>query len=109
MTSVSPIAGATAVNVGTDVAATFSEAMDAATVSTATFELRNAANDLIGSSVNYNAATNTATFNPTNDLAPGTTYTAKVKAGSAGAKDVAGNALATDFTWTFTTAAAPQP
>jgi hypothetical protein len=49
---------------------------------------------------------NVATLNPTSDLAAGTTYTATIKGGSSGVKDAAGNALASDKTWTFTTAAA---
>jgi len=45
-------------------------------------------------------------LNPGTDLAPGTTYTATIKGGSGGVKDLAGNALASDRSWTFTTAAA---
>jgi hypothetical protein len=54
--------------------------------------------------VGYNGTV--ATLNPNADLAAGTTYTATIKGGSSGVKDVAGNALATDKTWTFTTAPA---
>ena len=35
----------------------------------------------------------------------GTTYTATVKGGAVGVKDVAGNALAADVSWSFTTVA----
>ena len=38
-----------------------------------------------------------------------TTYTATVKGGAGGVKDIAGNALAADVTWSFTTAAPPPP
>ena len=55
--------------------------------------------------VSYNAATRTATLDPTGPLADSATYTATVKGGAAGVKDVAGNPLAADFTWSFTTAA----
>ena len=48
----------------------------------------------------------TATLTPSSPLASGTTYSATVKGGSAGVKDVAGNALSADFTWSFTTVAA---
>ena len=51
-------------------------------------------------------ASQVATLNPNADLLANTTYTATVKGGSAGAKDVAGNALAADVSWSFTTAAA---
>jgi hypothetical protein len=43
-----------------------------------------------------------ATFTPTSALTDGTAYTATV---TTGAKDAAGNALATNKVWTFTTAA----
>jgi hypothetical protein len=42
----------------------------------------------------------TATFTPTSSLAPNTTFTATL---TTGAKDLAGNALGSDFVWTFTT------
>jgi hypothetical protein len=52
----------------------------------------------------------TATLDPNAGLLPGRSYTATLKGGGAGAKDLAGNSLAADVTWTFTTAAgANQP
>src|SRR5207249_3530266 len=47
----------------------------------------------------------TATFTPASTLAPLTTFTATV---TTGAKDLAGNALATGFSWSFTTGATPD-
>ena len=60
----------------------------------------------VPAAVTYNSANNVATLNPTADLAAGTTYTATIKGGATGVKDAAGNALASDRTWTFTTASA---
>jgi hypothetical protein len=105
VTSVSPLSGATGVTTGTAVTATFSEAMSATTINASTFELRNASNSLVTATVTYSSATNTATLTPTASLANSTTYTASVKGGSAGVKDVAGNPLATDRVWSFTTIA----
>ncbi|WP_340122705.1 DUF4082 domain-containing protein [Methylobacter svalbardensis] len=102
-----PTAGATGVNPTAPVTATFNEAMDSATLSTATFELRDPANTLVAAAVTYNAATNTATLTPTTSLTSSILYTAKVKGGTSGVKDLAGNALATDFTWSFTTGVDP--
>src|SRR5439155_22783612 len=45
----------------------------------------------------------TAIFPPSGNLAPNTAYTATIKTG---AKDLAGNALASDFVWSFTTGSA---
>src|SRR5439155_664907 len=44
----------------------------------------------------------TATFAPAANLAPNTLYTARIKPG---AKDLAGNPLAAEFVWSFTTGA----
>ncbi|MFN0145377.1 MAG: Ig-like domain-containing protein [Dehalococcoidia bacterium] len=107
VTANSPLNGATGVGTGTTVTATFSEDMDAATISTATFELRNPANALVTATVSYSAATRVATLTPSAPLAANTTYTASVLGGAADprAKDLAGNALAATASWSFTTAA----
>ena len=51
------------------------------------------------------ASGSTATLQPSAALAAGTTYTATLLSGSSGVKDLAGNALASNFTWSFTTTA----
>jgi hypothetical protein len=57
-----------------------------------------------GASVNGAVALsgNTATFTPSASLSPSTQYTATI---TTGAQDAAGNALAADVTWSFTTGA----
>ncbi|WP_083510348.1 Ig-like domain-containing protein [Pseudarthrobacter sulfonivorans] len=106
VTGTSPAAGATGVAVTANVTGTFSEAMDASTVTSSTFTLTGPGTTPVPAAVTYSSAGNIATLNPTADLAANTTYTATIESGSAGVKDVAGNALATDRTWTFTTASA---
>ena len=49
-----------------------------------------------------NASTLTVTVTPSAPLANLTTYTATIRGGSSGVKDAAGNALASDVTWSFT-------
>ena len=100
MSSTFPPNAATGVAIGGNIAAAFSEAMDPLTITTATFTLMQGATPVIGT-VSYAGVT--ATFNPTGTLAPRTTYTATI---TTGAKDLAGNALAAGFVWTFTTGAA---
>ncbi len=109
VTAKSPSAGATGVSLGSAVTATFSEAMDAATINSSTFELRSPANTPIPATINYNAATRTATLTPSASLAGLTTYTATVKGGAAEplVKDLAGNALVANNSWSFTTEAQP--
>jgi Protein of unknown function (DUF1566)/Bacterial Ig-like domain len=49
----------------------------------------------------------TATFTPSGNLAYSTTYTATIAGGTTGVKDAAGNALASNYTWSFTTTPVP--
>jgi hypothetical protein len=108
VTASTPAAGATGVAANTTVTVAFNEAMDAASVSGSTVELRTPANALVAASVTYSAATRTATLTPSAALAAYTTYTATVRGGATDprVKDAAGNALASSLTWSFTTAAA---
>ena len=106
VTATLPTDGASEVGVGTTVTATFSEAMEPATINTSTFELRDVNNTLVPATVTYDAANNVATLTPSSALADSTTYSTTVKSGANGVKDLAGNALATDSTWSFTTESA---
>src|SRR5437868_1276895 len=96
-----PANATTGVAIGGQIAFTFSEPMDASTINTATFTLRQGTTPVAGT-VNYSGVT--ASFTPAADLAPLTTYTATI---STGARDLAGNALTTDINWSFTTATTP--
>src|SRR5205807_2599848 len=75
---------------------------DVSTINTSTFTLMQGTIPVAGT-VNYSGVT--ATFSPAANLAPRTTYTASI---SAGAKDLAGNALVADFVWSFTTGVIPD-
>ncbi len=109
ITGQAPLSGATGVAVATNASATFSEAMNPATLTTSTFTLvKQGTSTPLAATVSY--ASQVATLDPSADLAASTTYVATVKGGSSGAKDVAGNALAADVSWSFTTiAGANQP
>ncbi|MBI5578260.1 MAG: Ig-like domain-containing protein, partial [Deltaproteobacteria bacterium] len=107
VTSAIPSANATGVSIATQVSAVFSEPVDSATVSAATFELRTSANALVSATVTYNSSSRAAVLTPSSQLAYGATYTATVKGGTGGVRDIAGNLLTSNFVWAFTTAAAP--
>jgi len=84
------------------VVATFSEAMNPSTINTTTFTL-SASGTPVAGTVIYDVSTYAATFTPNPPgLALDTTYTATV---TTGAQDLAGDALAANKVWTFTTAA----
>jgi len=104
LTTMSPLGGATGVSTSASVTATFSEAMDATTITQATMALRDGNNAVVAATVSYNAATLTATLTPTTPLANVATYTVTVMGGASGVKDTAGNALLNNVTWSFTTA-----
>ncbi|MCK9401575.1 MAG: ice-binding family protein [Bacteroidales bacterium] len=93
-----PLNNATGVANNTVVALTFSEAMDPSTINTSTFTLKQGTTAVSGT-VAYSGTT--ATFTPSNILAASTEYTATI---TTGAKDLAGNALAANTVWSFTTA-----
>jgi len=97
-----PVNGATGVAVNTIISATFSEAMNAATINAGTFIVTGPGATPIAGTVTY--AGNTATLTPSAVLANSTVFTATI---TTGAKDPAGASLAANFVWTFTTAAAP--
>src|SRR2546426_8195915 len=76
--------------------------MDPLAISTASFTLKQGTTPVAGT-VSYTGLT--ATFTPAGNLAPLTTYTATI---TTGARDLAGNALAADFVWSFTTGTTPD-
>jgi hypothetical protein len=82
------------------ITAVFSEPMAAATIGAATFTVTGTAGAVSGT-VSYDSVNNTATFIPAS-LAIGATYTATI---TTGATDLAGNGLAADHVFTFTTVA----
>jgi uncharacterized delta-60 repeat protein len=97
--STSPADLTTNVSITTNaITAAFSEPMDQATITLSTFLV----SGLTGT-VTYDAPSRTAMFSPASNLAYGTTYTATI---TTGAKDLAGNGLAADYVWSFTTLAA---
>lgn len=88
--SVTPLSAASACS-NTIVTATFSKAMNPATISGTTFTLAGPGAAAVSGAVTYDASSDTATFTPTATLALSTAYTATI---TTGATDMYGNALA---------------
>jgi hypothetical protein len=110
LSNVSPADGATGVAASTKVEANFSEAMDPSSLTGATFTLTKSGSATpVEASVTYSSISKKAILDPAADLDPDATYTATIRGGAGGAKDVAGNPLAADVAWSFTTAAALSP
>ncbi|MEI9952449.1 MAG: Ig-like domain-containing protein [Pseudomonadota bacterium] len=104
VTSTTPLNLATGVSINTKPTAAFSTAMDPSTLTPLTFTLKQGLLPVTGS-VAFNPLTNTATFTPDNPLLVNLPYSATI---TSGAKDLGGTPLATDYTWSFTTAACSQ-
>jgi Bacterial Ig-like domain len=97
----SPADGATGVVLNTRMALSFSEPMDVASVEAAFVLMRGPA-EVRGRLAYVGQA---AVFTPDEPLAPQTTYVATLRRA---ATDLAGNALAADYAWAFTTGATPD-
>ncbi len=103
VSSTNPTSGAVGVCTNKTINATFSEPMDPLSITTATFTLAVTAGAPVTGVVAYDAPTRISTFNPTANLTAATSYTATIKGGVSGVKDLAGNALVIDKVTTFTT------
>src|SRR5690349_11183722 len=98
--STGPVSNATGIPLNTSVAAVFSVTMDAAAKSKLT--LKQGITNVAGTSTHTGA---TISFQPAADLLPNTLYTATI---SKSAANKAGTTMLKDYTWNFTTGAAPD-
>ena len=92
VTSTVPAAGAAGVAVSENVRATFSKALDPASVSADTFTLRDAGGAVVPATVTYEAAAFRAVLHPASPLAYSASYTATVSGGPDGVRDLDGPA-----------------
>jgi hypothetical protein len=100
VSSTNPVNGATGVAV---ITASFSEAMNASTITTTSFAVNGPGGALVAGTVSYDGTSRIARFTPTSALAAGTGYTATL---TTGMMDASGNRLAGNYYWAFTTASA---
>ena len=106
--STDPASGVTGVAPGVNISATFSEKMLASSIDAQTFKLfrkRGFTNKEVAASVRYDAATETATLDPTNPLQKGISYNAVL---TTWAKDLVGNRLEQRYGWSFTVGSKAQ-
>ncbi|AOP36297.1 hypothetical protein A0128_19950 [Leptospira tipperaryensis] len=96
-----PVNSGVSVPVNTSLSVAFSETMNCTSLTSLSFTLSNGS--AVSGSVSCSGST--ATFTPTSSLSFNTNYTANI---STAAKDLAGNMLASSFSWSFTTGSAPD-
>jgi hypothetical protein len=104
VSAISPADGSTAVCLSRSIDVSFSEAMDAASINATTLTVADGAAAVAGT-VSYDTVRRIASFVPAAAAAfsPSRTLAVTVESGDAGVKDLAGNALATDRSWSFGT------
>ena len=91
------------------VAATVPDKLDVATITASTYTLaKQGSSTPVAATLSYLVCGNVV-LAPAAPLEPGTTYTARLKGGASGVKDLAGNPLAVDKVWSFTTAPRAAP
>lgn len=98
VTSTDPANTDTGVAINRNITANFSEAMNVATINSSTFTVTDNNTDPVTGTVKVIGTT--AVFNPADDLSTNTEYTATL---TTGVEDLAANALAASFVWTFVT------
>jgi len=91
-----PSANAAGVRISSAITVTFSEVIDVSTINANTVKLDNN----VTGTVTVDDNKKTAKFVPASNLPYGATYTVTV---TAAVKDMAGNAMKSDYTWKFTT------
>lgn len=96
--SVNPVNGAKNIPFNQVITVKFNEKMNPATINQETFTLHGAT--AVEGAINYSDSS--ATFTPASRLLPNTTYTGRI---STLVRDATGNAIQSDYVWTFSTAA----
>ncbi|MDP4251923.1 MAG: DUF4082 domain-containing protein [Bacteroidota bacterium] len=109
ISSTSPAANATNININSFVTATFNKEIDSTTILNSTFKLVDASNNPVPVSINAPKNTRTITLVPNSPLAYSTTYTATVVGEPVDPhiQDTSGNSLKASYSWSFTTAPPP--
>ena len=107
--SITPANNSTGIALNIHPTATFDETLDPGTVTTSTVILTGPGNVTVPGVASVSGSV--ITFTPNTDLAIGTAYTLTLKGGlnEPLIKDLSGNALGADYSWTFTTGGLASP
>lgn len=103
ITSVTPLAGATDAPLNNSITVKFNEKMDSNTINASSFTLLQTLSPVAGV-ISYTDST--ATFNPSSNLLANTNYNARL---TTAIKSLKGNALQSDFVWSFRTGSSLSP
>jgi hypothetical protein len=103
----SPGSNASGVPTGSNVMVTFNEPVSPSTVNGTNVVLTGPGGATVPATVSYESGDGSVSIIPTTGLSTNTQYRVTVKGGSAGVTDPAGNAMASDTVFSFTTAGNP--
>ena len=95
-----PVNGATGVKTTSSITATFNKVVQASSINTLTFVVKNANGAGVTGAVSRTADGKSTIFVPSSPLATSTKYTATI---TTGVMDLANNKLVSPFSWSFTT------
>ena len=109
VTSVTPANLTNGVAITSTAMATFSEAMNPATITGSTFTLVPQGGSAVAATVSYDISSMTATLTPSSPLSYNTIYTATITTGVTSSQNTNNTPLAANYSWMFTTATAPAP
>lgn len=101
--TVTPFAGEPGVPLNTNIVVQFNDNIDAATLISANFYINSGA---VAGVISYDPLLRTATFNPAADLTASTNYTVTL---TTGVKNLTGESVISDYSWSFITGAAAFP
>ena len=104
ITSTTPGNGTAGASLGGAISARFNAPMDTATITGDAFQLVDSSNNVVTGTVSYAPSTASLVFQASISLTPETVYRATVR-GSV--RDTFGNAMGSDYTWSFTSALPP--
>ena len=107
VSAVLPANGVTGVSTSATITVSFSEPVNAATVTGTTVQLKDAGNNLIAAAISVSGGEVTVT--PSVALSAFTVYTITITGGASGVKDAAGNPMATSYSSSFTTGVVTTP
>lgn len=102
VTLVAPVDGAIDVATNSKVVVTFSETMDATTMNTDSFTVKDASGTAVTGTISLNADTSIASFTPDSNLTANTVYTATITTAVTSKNNVS---LENNYVWSFTTGA----
>jgi hypothetical protein len=100
---VNPTNNETSVDLDTNIVVTFAQYMDASTVTSSTFVLKEVNGAIVPSTITYDSANLVVKINPTDNLQSGTEYQLDVIGGNTGVKTITGDTMGITRSYQFTT------